>query len=111
MTTGFSKAGCSTRTKTFVESSRAQPWYRVEAARPEPSMEEIDAYMWRAGFLKAYEGAWIHGEREIVASDALSKNFVLDVAGFVQPIDVILLAPKDDQWERLQNMARNQTQM
>jgi hypothetical protein len=89
----------------------SQPWYRVEASRPEPSLEEIDSYMWRVGFLKAYDGAWIHHTREIVASDALPKNFVLDVAGFVQPVDVILLAPTDDQWERLQNMARNQPQM
>jgi hypothetical protein len=29
----------------------------------------------------------------------------------VQPIDVILLAPDDEQWERLQNMARSLPQM
>ncbi len=85
----------------------SQPWYRVQAAKPEPTFEEIDAYMWQAGFLKAYEGAWIHRDREIVASDAVPKNFVVDVAGYVQPIDVILLAPRDEQWERLQNMARS----
>ncbi len=70
-------------------------------------MAEIDAAMWRFGFLKAYDGAWIHSEREIVASDALPKNFVIDVAGHIMPIDVILLKPGDDQWERLQNMARS----
>jgi hypothetical protein len=85
----------------------SQPWYRVRPEHPEPDMDEIDAYMWRAGFLKAYDGAWIHRDREIVASDAVPKNFVLDVADFVQPIDVILLAPDDEQWERLQNMARS----
>jgi hypothetical protein len=89
----------------------SQPWYRVSPEHPEPNMDEIDAYMWRVGFLKAYDGAWIHRDREIVASDAVPKNFVLDVAGFVQPIDVILLAPDDEQWERLQNMARSLPQM
>jgi hypothetical protein len=67
--------------------------------------------MWHAGFLKAYEGAWVHRDRELVASDAMPKNFVLDVAGFVQPVDVILLAPKDEQWDRLQNMARSLPQV
>lgn len=88
----------------------SQPWYRVKPVKPSPTPEEIDAYMWQAGFLKAYDGAWIHREREIMASDALPKNFVLDVAGYVQPIDVILLAPSDSQWERLQNMVHNQPQ-
>jgi hypothetical protein len=36
----------------------SQPWYRVRPENPEPNMDEIDAYMWRAGFLKAYDGAW-----------------------------------------------------
>lgn len=85
----------------------SQPWYRVRAERPEPTLAEIAAYMWQSGFLKAYDGAWIHAQREIVASDALSKNFVLDVAGYVMPIDVILLEPDAEQWERLQNMARS----
>ena len=88
----------------------SQPWYRVKPARPSPTLEEIDAYMWKANFLKAYDGAWIHRDREIMASDALPKNFVLDVAGFVQPIDVILLAPNESQWERLQHMVHNQPQ-
>ena len=85
----------------------SQPWYRVNPARPEPTLDEIDAYLWRMGWLKAYDGAWIHGDREIVISDALSKNFVLDVAGHVQPIDLIIIQPDDEQWDRLQNMARN----
>ena len=88
----------------------SQPWYRVNPARPEPTLAEIDAYMWRSGWLKAYDGAWIHAQREIVISDAVSKNFVLDVAGHVHPIDLIILAPDDEQWERLQNMARNYPQ-
>jgi hypothetical protein len=88
----------------------SQPWYRVNPACPEPSLQEIDAYMWQVGFLKAYEGAWIHKRREIVASDALPKNFVLDVAGYVHPIDLILLEPDANQWERLHNMAANQEQ-
>ena len=62
------------------------------------------------GGLEEYDGAWIHAQREIVISDALSKNFVLDVAGHVHPIDLIILAPDDEQWERLQNMARNYPQ-
>lgn len=85
----------------------SQPWYRVRPERPEPTMAEIDAYMWRMGWLKAYDGAWVHADREIVVSDALPKNFVLDVAGHVQPIDLIIITPDDEQWERLQNMARN----
>lgn len=83
----------------------SQPWYRVDPARPEPDMAEIDAYMTQAGFQKAYEGAWIHGQRRIAASDALPKNFVLDVAGYVHPIDLILLAPDDAQWARLRELA------
>ncbi len=85
----------------------SQPWYRVSPLRPEPTMKEIDAYMWQMGFLKAYDGAWIHKDREVVVSDALPKNFVLDVGGYVHAIDVILVTPTDEQWERLQNMARN----
>jgi hypothetical protein len=63
--------------------------------------------MWQTGFLKAYDGAWIHQDREVVVSDALPKNFVLDVAGHIHAIDVILLTPTDEQWDRLQNMVRN----
>ncbi|MEZ5301132.1 MAG: hypothetical protein R3F11_10835 [Verrucomicrobiales bacterium] len=88
----------------------SQPWYRVNPERPEPTMAEIDAYLGRTGFLKAYDGAWIHGSREIAVSDALPKNFVRDVAGYIHPIDLIVLAPSAAQWERLQNMARNQPQ-
>lgn len=85
----------------------SQPWYRVNPARPEPTLAEIDAYMWRKGWLKAYDGAWIHRDREIAISDALSKNFVLDVASHVHPIDLIIITPGDEKWERLQNMARS----
>ncbi len=85
----------------------SQPWYRVRPERPEPTLPEIDAYMWQQGWLKAYEGAWIHASREIVISDAMPKNFVLDVAGYVQPIDLIILKPSGEQWARLQDMARN----
>ena len=85
----------------------SQPWYRVKPERPEPTLAEIDSYLWQQGWLKAYDGAWIHASREIVISDALPKNFVLDVAGHIQPIDLIILKPRDEQWERLQNMARN----
>ena len=88
----------------------SQPWYRVNPARPEPTLAEIDACMWRTGFLKACDGAWVHAHREIVVSDALPKNFVLDVAGHVHPIDLILLAPDDAQRDRLQNMVLNQPQ-
>jgi hypothetical protein len=84
-----------------------QPWYRVNADRPEPTLDEIDLYMTCMGWLKAYDGAWIHREREIVISDALPKNFVLDVGGYIQPIDLIIFAPDEEQWARLQNMARN----
>ena len=66
--------------------------------------------MWRKNFLKAYDGAWIHRSQEIAASDAVPKNFVLDVAGNVHAIDVILLAPEPARWERLENMANNQPQ-
>lgn len=31
----------------------SQPWYRVNPERPEPNLTQIDAYMWRTGFLKA----------------------------------------------------------
>lgn len=83
----------------------SQPWYRVNPENPEPTLEQIDAYMWQLGWLKAYEGAWIHLVRKIVVSDALSKNFVLDVAGYVMPIDLIILKPDQEQWQRLQAMA------
>ncbi|MFT5465832.1 MAG: hypothetical protein ACI8UO_000928 [Verrucomicrobiales bacterium] len=87
-----------------------QPWYRVDPQRPEPGLAEIDAYMWAKGFLKCYEGAWLHAQREIAASDAFSKNFVLDVAGFTHAIDVILLKPTSSQLEILGNLARKQPQ-
>lgn len=69
-----------------------QPWYRVNPDRPEPTLDEIDLYMARMGWLKAYDGA-------------LPKNFVLDVGGYIHPIDLIILAPDEEQWARLQNMA------
>lgn len=89
----------------------SQPWYRVSAERPEPTMAEIAAYMWRKGFLKAYDGVWIHADREVVVSDALPKNYVLAAGGYVHAIDVILVTPGGPQWERLQNMVMNQPQM
>lgn len=87
-----------------------QPWYRVDPARPEPTLAEIDQYMARMGWLKDYDCAWIHRDREIVISDALPKNFVIAIGGYVHPIDLIILSPDDEQWDRLQNMARNLSQ-
>ncbi len=86
----------------------SQPWYRVDPERPEPTLAEIDSYMRQAGFLKAYDGAWLHPDRDIAASDALPKNFVFDVAGHVHPIDVILLKPDDEQRQRLRELISNQ---
>lgn len=85
----------------------SQPWYRVSPERPEPTLAEIDTYMWRMGFLKAYDGAWVHADLEVVVSDALPKNYVLAAGGYVHAIDVILVTPTDTQWDRLQNMVRN----
>ncbi len=88
----------------------SQPWYRVNPERPEPTLAEIDSYMWQMGWVKAYDGAWIHRDREIAISDALPKNFVLDVADHVQPIDLIILQPNAEQWQRLHDLAQSLSQ-
>lgn len=91
-----------------------QPWYRADGFSPEsphPSQKEIDVYMRKKGFLKAYDGAYLHDARDVVASDALPKNFIRDAAGRVQAVDIILVEPSARQPERLMAMVANQTQV
>ncbi|MBB5037418.1 hypothetical protein [Prosthecobacter dejongeii] len=89
-----------------------QPWYRTHPTPgPHPSQEEIDHVMRAHGFLKAYDGAYLHEFRDLVASDALPKNFLRDAAGYVHPVDVILIPPTDRQQERLMNMVNSQPQV
>jgi hypothetical protein len=57
----------------------SQRWQR---GRPS-TLEEIDGYMRRKGFQRAYEGAWWDGST--VVSDALPKNFITACAGMDQP--------------------------
>jgi hypothetical protein len=88
-----------------------QPWHVQDKETPHPEQTEIDQYMRNRGFLRAYDGAYIHESRDIVATDALPKNFVEDRNGILHPIDVILTEPGSEQHERLTNMARSQAQL
>lgn len=90
-----------------------QPWYRTDgsmATGPHPGQKEIDLYMRAKGFLKAYDGAYLHEARDIVASDALPKNFIRDGAGYVHAVDIILVEPSARQSERLMTMVASQMQ-
>lgn len=90
-----------------------QPWYRADGyadTSPHPTQREIDLCMRARGFLKAYDGAYLHESRDIVASDGLPKNFIRDVAGHIHPVDLILIEPSARQYERLQAMVINQIQ-
>jgi hypothetical protein len=88
-----------------------QPWYRADESRPQPTQREIDIYMRKKGFLKAYDGAYLHESRDIVASDAVPKNFVRDVEGHLHPVDVVLVEPSATQYERLENQVYNLPQI
>lgn len=89
----------------------SQPWYRADETTPHPTQAQIDVYMRSKGFLKAYDGAYLHETRDIVASDAIPKNFILDQEGHVHPVDVVMLEPGAAQHERLQNMVNNTPQV
>ena len=88
-----------------------QPWYRASESRPEPTQKEIDIYMRKKGFLKAYDGAYLHESKSIAASDAVPKNFIRTEEGHVHPVDVILIEPGANQHDRLQNMVNNHPQV
>lgn len=90
-----------------------QPWCRADglaAVSPHPTQREIDLCMRARGFLKAYDGAYLHESRDIVASDGLPKNFIRDAAGHIHPVDLILIEPSARQYDRLQAMVASQTQ-
>jgi hypothetical protein len=88
-----------------------QPEYFPDPERPEPTQLEIDVFMRAHDFLKAYAGAYLHETRDIVASDAVPKNFVRIRGGRIFAIDVVLLAPTAEQHERLTNQVYNTIQM
>jgi hypothetical protein len=91
-----------------------QPWYRADGLAtegPHPTQKDIDLYMRHQGFLKAYDGAYLHEARDIVASDALPKNFILDAAGHVHAVDIVLVEPSSRQSERLMTMVASQIQV
>jgi hypothetical protein len=89
----------------------SQPWYRTSLARaPHPDEVQIWSYMAALGFLRAYEGVYYHSGRNLVVSDAVGKNFVIDAAGRVYPVDLYMKEPGGAQQERLETMVYNQAQ-
>ena len=88
-----------------------QPLRVPDPKRPEPTQKEIDVYMRAHGFLRAYDGAYIHESRDIAASDAVPKNFVREKSGEIHPVDVLLVQPSDSMHSRLTAMAYNEPQV
>jgi hypothetical protein len=88
-----------------------QPLRVPDPQRPEPTQKEIDVYMRAHGFLRAYDGAYIHESRDIAASDAVPKNFVREKSGEIHPVDVLLVQPSESMHSRLTAMAYNEPQV
>lgn len=84
----------------------SQPW--IQGANS--TLEEIDTYMRRKSFLRMYDGAWWHSSLEMLATDALPKNFITDDTGHVHPIDMILAWPLLRAHERIENIVNSQPQ-
>lgn len=88
-----------------------QPLRVPDPQRPEPTQKEIDVFMRVHGFLRAYDGAYIHESRDIAASDAVPKNFVREKSGAIHAVDVVLLQPGESMHSRLTAMAYNEPQV
>ncbi len=88
-----------------------QPLILADEKRPEPTQREIDVYMRTHGFLRAYDGAYLHETQDLVASDAVPKNFVRTRDGRIHAVDVIVLQPTASQHERLTAQAYNAEQV
>jgi hypothetical protein len=88
-----------------------QPLRLADKARPEPTQKEIDVYMRAHGFLKAYDGAYLHETQDLAASDAVPKNFVRTREGHIHAVDVITVIPGGAQYDRLQAQVYNEAQV
>ncbi len=83
----------------------SQPWQRGRHS----TLEEIETYMRRKGFQRAYEGAWWNGST--VVSDALPKNFITATDGSVYPIDLVIETPSSqNRINQLDNQVASQDQ-
>lgn len=96
--------------ETAERMATTQPLRVPDPQRPEPTQKEIDVYMRVHGFLRAYDGAYIHESRDIAASDAVPKNFVREKNGAIHAVDVVLLQPSESMHSRLTAMAYNERQ-
>ena len=47
------------------------------------------------GFEKACDGVWLHRSRDLIANDAVPKNFMRDPAGDIHAIDIQFREPSD----------------
>jgi hypothetical protein len=80
--------------------------------RPTPTNAEIDAFMKARGFEKAYDGVWLHRAKDMIATDALPKNFIRDADGDIHAIDLQFREPSDRETsgfnrDRIEAMIRN----
>jgi hypothetical protein len=85
-----------------------QPLRMPHPDRPTPTNAEIDAFMKQRGFEKAYDGVWLHRGKDMIATDALPKNFIRDA----HAIDLQFREPSDRETsgfnrDRIEAMIRN----
>ena len=72
-----------------------QPLRAPHPGRPTPTLAEIDAFMQARGFEKACDGIWLHRPTDMIATDALPKNFMRDPSGAIHAIDLHFREPSD----------------
>lgn len=86
-----------------------QPWYRTRnGAAVHPNDRQIWAYMTILGFLRVGEGMYHHPQLRLAVSDAVGKNFVLDLDGAVKPVDLQVMRSEGDMLETLERLVKTQ---
>jgi hypothetical protein len=86
-----------------------QPWYRTRnGAAVHPDDLQIWSYMTTLGFLRVGEGMYHHPGLQLAVSDAVGKNFVLDLAGVVKPVDLQVMRSDASMRSTLERLAEAQ---
>ncbi|WP_269724137.1 hypothetical protein [Verrucomicrobium spinosum] len=86
-----------------------QPWYRTRNGEAvHPTDLQIWSYMTTLGFQRVGEGMYHHPELQLAVSDAVGKNFVLDLAGAVKPVDLQVMRPDATMQAALERLAQAQ---
>jgi hypothetical protein len=83
----------------------SQPWIVAPIEQPSPAQEDIDLFLGEFGFVRsgAFPDGFVYfnAEADLVIGDAQPANVLIDEAGVLHPIDLVIARPAARFRERL----------